>query len=304
MKKRLPPLNALRAFEAAGRLQSLTDAARELSVTPAAIGHQVKALEQYFGRSLVERRYRAIALTDAGRSLLPGLSEGFDRLNDAVEAFTAFEERRALLVTCATSFASRWLVPRLDRFYELHPEIDVRLDATQRVVDLRREEVDIGIRFGTGDWDGLEADYLIEEEMIPVGSPDLLARKPVARPADLAAHTLLHIDDGPGPAPVDWARWLAAAGVDGIDASRGPSFSMESMAIQAAIDGQGIALVSDVLAADEIAAGRLLRLFDLGLKSGIGLAYYLVYPSSRARSPRVAAFRQWLIAEIESLRQA
>ncbi len=304
MKKRLPPLNALRAFEAAGRLQSLTDAARELSVTPAAIGHQVKALEQYFGRSLVERRYRAIALTDAGRSLLPGLSEGFDRLNDAVEAFTAFEERRALLVTCATSFASRWLVPRLDRFYELHPEIDVRLDATQRVVDLRREEVDIGIRFGTGDWDGLEADYLIEEEMIPVGSPDLLALKPVARPADLAAHTLLHIDDGPGPAPVDWARWLAAAGVDGIDASRGPSFSMESMAIQAAIDGQGIALVSDVLAADEIAAGRLLRLFDLGLKSGIGLAYYLVYPSSRARSPRVAAFRQWLIAEIESLRQA
>ncbi len=304
MKKRLPPLNALRAFEAAGRLQSLTDAARELSVTPAAIGHQVKALEQYFGRSLVERRYRAIALTDAGRSLLPGLSEGFDRLNDAVEAFTAFEERRALLVTCATSFASRWLVPRLDRFYELHPEIDVRLDATQRVVDLRREEVDIGIRFGTGDWDGLEADYLIEEEMIPVGSPDLLALKPVARPADLAGHTLLHIDDGPGPAPVDWARWLAAAGVDGIDASRGPSFSMESMAIQAAIDGQGIALVSDVLAADEIAAGRLLRLFDLGLKSGIGLAYYLVYPSSRARSPRVAAFRQWLIAEIESLRQA
>ena len=302
MKRRLPPLNALRAFEAAGRLLSLTGAAGELSVTPAAVGHQVKALEQYLGRQLVERRYRSIALTEAGRALLPGLTEGFDRLDDAIESFAAFEERRALLVTCATSFASRWLVPRLDRFREAHPDIDVRLDATQRLVDLRREDFDLGIRFGPGRWDGLEADYLIEEEMIPVGSPELLARKPVSQPNDLAVHTLLHLEDGPGPAPVDWARWLAAAGADAVDPDRGPSFSMESMAIQAAIDGQGIALVSDVLAADELEAGRLVRLFDLGLKSGLGLAYYLAYPPNRARNPRVAAFRRWLLAEIEAQR--
>ncbi len=302
MKRRLPPLNALRAFEAAGRLQSLTGAARELSVTPAAVGHQVKALEQYLQRPLVERRYRAIALTEAGRALLPGLTEGFDRLDDAIESFAAFEERRALLVTCATSFASRWLVPRLDRFREAYPDIDVRLDATQRLIDLRREEFDLGIRFGPGQWDGLEADYLIEEEMIPVASPELLARKPVAHPDDLAGHTLLHLEDGPGPAPVDWQRWLAAADATGVDWKRGPSFSMESMAIDAAIDGQGVALVSDVLAADELEAGRLVRVLDLGLRSGLGLAYYLAYPPSRKRNPRAMAFRDWLLGEIERVR--
>ncbi len=304
MKRRLPPLNALRSFEAAGRLQSLTGAAEELSVTPAAVGHQVKSLEAYLQRQLVERRYRAIALTDAGRALLPGLTEGFDRLDDALEALDTFEERRALLVTCATSFASRWLVPRLDRFREAHPDIDVRLDATQRLVDLRREDFDLGIRFGPGHWDGLEADYLTEEEMIPVASPGLLARKPVERPDDLADHTLLHLDDGPGPAPVDWQRWLEAAGASGVDSSRGPSFSMESMAIQAAVDGQGIALISDVLAADEIKAGRLVRLFDLGLKSGLGLAYYLAYLPSRTRNPRAMAFRDWLLGEFEQLRNS
>ena len=304
MKRRLPPLNALRAFEAAGRLQSLTRAAEELSVTPAAVGHQVKSLEQYLERSLVERRYRSIALTDAGRALLPGLSDGFERLVDALESLDTFEERRALLVTCATSFASRWLVPRLDRFREAHPDIDVRLDATQRLVDLRREDFDLGIRFGPGRWDGLEADYLIDEEMIPVASPALLARVPIEHPGDLAAHTLLHLDDGPGPAPVDWRRWLAAAGASGVDASRGPSFSMESMASEAAIDGQGVALISDVLAADEIESGRLVRLFDLGLKSGLGLAYYLAYPPNRIRNPRAMAFRDWLLGEFERLRKS
>ncbi len=140
--------------------------------------------------------------------------------------------------------------------------------------------------------------------MIPVGSPELLARLPVANPDDLARHVLLHLDDGPGPVPVNWQRWLAAAGASGVDASRGPSFSMESMAIQAAIDGQGIALVSDVLAADDLDAGRLVRLFDIGLKSGLGLAYYLVYPPSRARNPRLRAFRAWLLDAVGQARRA
>ncbi len=296
--RRLPPLNALRAFEAAGRLESLTDAAAELNVTPAAVGHQVKALESYFEQALFERRYRAIALTEKGRLLLAGLTDGFDRLAETIDAFTALEQRRPLMITCCNSFASRWLVPRLDDFHARHPDIDVRLDATQRLVDLRRDEFDLGIRFGPGHWEGLEADYLLDEEFIPVASPDLLARKPVEKPADLANHTLLHRDDSPGPAPLDWAMWLRAAEVDGVDPERGLRYSMESMAIQAAVDGHGIALASNVLAEADIEAGRLVRLFDIGLRTGLDVAYYLAYAPSRLRHPRVAAFRDWLLGEV------
>lgn len=294
----MPPLNALRAFEAAGRLESLTDAAAELSVTPAAVGHQVKALENYFDQSLFERRYRAITLTEKGRLLLSGLTEGFDRLAETVDAFTALEVRRPLMITCCNSFASRWLVPRLDEFHARYPDIDVRLDATQRLVDLRRDEFDLGIRFGPGHWEGLEADYLLDEEFIPVASPALLARKPVKVPADLTGHTLLHRDDSPGPAPLDWAMWLQAAEVEGIDPERGLRYSMESMAIQAALDGHGIALVSNVLVEADLEAGRLIRLFDIGLRTGLDVAYYLAYAPSRLRHPRVSAFRDWLLEEV------
>jgi LysR family glycine cleavage system transcriptional activator len=292
----LPPLNALRAFEAAGRLQSLTDAAAELSVTPAAVGHQVKALEAWFEQALFERRYRAIELTEKGRLLLGGLTDGFDRLAETVDAFTALDDQRSLMITSCTSFASRWLVPRLDEFHALHPDIDVRLDATQRLVDLRRESFDLGIRFGPGQWDGLGADYLMDEEFIPVASPALLARKPVEQPSDLAAHTLLHREDAPGPA-LNWETWLQAAEVDTVDPQRGLRYSIESMAIQAALDGHGIALVSNVLVEADVKAGRLVRLFDLGLHAGRDLAYYLAYAPSRVRHPRVAAFRDWILQE-------
>ncbi|MFT5220158.1 MAG: LysR family glycine cleavage system transcriptional activator [Planctomycetota bacterium] len=301
--RRLPPLNALRAFESAGRLESLTLAARELNVTPAAVGHQVKALEHYFDQPLFERRYRAIALTDRGRLLLAGLTDGFDRLSDTIESFNTVEEQRALMISCCTSFAARWLVPRLDDFRVLHPDIDVRLDASQRLVDFRREGFDLGIRFGPGNWEGLEADYLLDETFIPVASPALLARIPVTKPADLAQHTLLHRDDSPGPKPLDWAMWLQAADVDNVDADRGTRYSMESMAIQAALDGHGIALVSNVLVEDDIAAGRLVRLFDLGLAVGSDVAYYLVYRSERLRHPRVAAFRDWILREVSQLKR-
>lgn len=296
--RRLPPLNALRAFESAGRLESLTHAAAELNVTPAAVGHQVKALEHYFDQPLFERRYRAIALTDRGRILLAGLTDGFDRLSDTIESFNALEERRALMISCCTSFAARWLVPRLDDFRVLHPDIDVRLDATQRLVDFRREGFDLGIRFGPGNWEGLESDYLLDEEFIPVASPSLLARIPVTKPTDLAHHTLLHRDDSPGPRPLDWAMWLQAADVDNVDPERGTRYSIESMAIQAAVDGHGIALVSNVLVEADLVAGRLVKLFDLGLPVGGDVAYYLAYRSDRLRHPRVAAFRDWILAEV------
>ncbi len=298
IKRRLPPLNALRAFEAAGRLESLTDAAAELNVTPAAVGHQVKALESYFEQALFERRYRAIALTEKGRLLLAGLTDGFDRLSESVDAFNVLEEQRALMITSCTSFAARWLVPRLDEFRALHPDIDVRLDATQRLVDLRRETFDLGIRFGPGQWEGLEADYLLDEEFIPVASPSLLERNPVNEPADLAQHTLLHREDSPGSLPLDWAMWLQAAEVDNVDPDRGIRYSMESMAIQAAVEGHGIALVSNVLVEADIEAGRLVRLFDLGLPAGRDVAYYLAYAPNRLRHPRVAAFRTWILNEV------
>jgi LysR family glycine cleavage system transcriptional activator len=291
-------LNALRAFEAAGRLESLTNAAAELNVTPAAVGHQVKALENYFDQTLFERRYRSIGLTENGRLLLAGLTDGFDRLSQSIDAFNALKERRALMITSCTSFASRWLVPRLDEFHALHPDIDVRLDATQRLVDLRREEFDLGIRFGPGHWEGLEADFLLDEEFIPVASPALIARKPVNEPADLAGHTLLHREDSPVPLPLDWEMWLQAAGVDNVDPDRGIRYSMESMAIQAALEGHGIALVSNVLVEADIEAGRLVRLFDLGLQVGHDVAYYLAYAPNRMRHPRVAAFRDWILNEV------
>ena len=300
--RRLPPLNALRSFEAAGRLESLTDAAAELNVTPAAVGHQVKSLESHFEQSLFERRYRSIALTEKGRLLLAGLTDGFDRLAESVDAFNALEDQRALMITSCTSFASRWLVPRLDEFHTLHPDIDVRLDATQRLVDLRRDDFDLGIRFGPGEWEGLGADYLMGEEFIPVASPDLLARKPVNEPADLAGHTLLHRDDAPGPA-LDWATWLQAAEVDGVDPDRGIGYSIESMTIQAAVDGHGIALVSNVLVEADIKAGRLVRLFDLGLHVSNDVAYYLAYTPSRIRHPRVAAFRDWILDEARQIQR-
>jgi LysR family glycine cleavage system transcriptional activator len=296
--RRLPPLNALRAFEAAGRLESLTAAAEELSVTPAAVGHQVRALEDFFEQALFERRYRAIALTEKGQLLLGGLTDGFDMLAETVDAFTALEQRRPLMITCCNSFASRWLVPRLDEFHHRYPDIDVRLDATQRLIDLRRDEFDLGIRFGPGHWEGLEADFLLDEEFIPVASPGLLAAKPVDKPADLANHTLLHRDEPLEPAPLDWAMWLQAAEVDGVDPERGLRYSMESMAIQAAVDGHGIALVSNVLAESDIEAGRLVRLFDIGLRPELDLAYYLAYAPNRLRHPRVAAFRDWLLEAV------
>ena len=188
-------------------------------------------------------------------------------------------------------------MPRLDQFHALHPDIDVRLDATQRLVDLRREEFHFGIRFGPGEWEGLDADYLMDEEFIPVASPSLLERNPIEVPSDLANHMLLHREDSPGPIPIDWRMWLQAAEVDNVEPDRGLRYSMESMAIQAAVDGHGVALVSDVLTQHDINAGRLVRLFDIGLPTGVGLAYYLAWNPSRLRQPRARVFRDWILQE-------
>jgi LysR family glycine cleavage system transcriptional activator len=302
MERRLPPLNALRAFEAAARHLSLTRAAEELHVTPAAVSHQVKGLETYLGVKLFRRVNRSLLLTDAGQACLPGLHEGFDRLAEAMEAVRVQDDSSPFTVTVPPSFGAKWLVTRLDRFRQKHPGYDVRLDASMRLVDLMREGVDIAVRYGAGHYQGMRVDCLMDEVAIPVCSPRLLTGEdPLRVPEDLCRHTLIHhtapYQDDSYP---DWRMWLQAAGVNACDLGRGPTFSMASMAVEAAIDGQGVALVGNVLVADDIAAGRLVRPFALSFP--VLFAYYIVSPLVTAERPRVVAFREWLLEEAQMSR--
>ena len=297
MAERLPPLNALRAFEAAARHLSLTRAAEELHVTPAAVGHQVKVLEQHLGAPLFARLNRALELTPAGQSLLPGLSDAFYRLAEAVETFRRRDANRPLTVSMPPSFGATWLMPRLERFRERHPDIDVRLEASNRVADLIHDDVDVGLRYGLGDYPGMRVDCLLSEEVFPVCSPRLLEGKhPLTTLENLRWHTLLHVDgyvqDDFWP---DWAMWLHSAGMADVDVRRGLHFSETRLALQAAASGHGIALGSRVLAGNELESGRLVRPFAHG--SRMSFAYYMVCPEALADAPRIAAFRRWIIEE-------
>ncbi len=293
MNRSLPPLNALRAFEAAARHLSFTRAAEELNVTQAAISHQVKGLEDRLGVALFRRFNRALMLTDEGQRLLPAVRDGFDQIAAAVRAVKDQGPARALTVSVLPSFAAKWLVPRIGRFQERNPDIDLRVLATERLTDLLREGVDVAVRFGAGRWPGVRADFIRGEAVAPVCAPAL--RPSLNAPADLAHATLLHELMEPLAFP-SWATWLEAAGVDGVDVSRGLRFSHSHILLQAAMDGRGVALAQLVLAADDIAAGRLVEAFDLRLPTGYG--YYVVYPRSAAQKPKVQAFRDWILDEM------
>jgi LysR family glycine cleavage system transcriptional activator len=290
----LPPLNGLRAFEAAARHLSFARAAAELHVTPAAVSHQVKALEARLGVALFRRRNREVLLTDMGQALLPGVRDGFDRLAAAVQRVQNREAAGALQVSVLPSLAARWLVPRLSRFHARHPEIDLRLSATQNLVDFTREEFDAAIRHGRGDWPGLRADLLLRDEFFPVCSPLLRdGATPLRTPDDLRRHILLH-----DSAREDWRLWLTAAGVEGIDLKRGPSFNDGSLLVQAVVAGQGVAVGRRALVAGELAAGRLIRPFEFVLP--VDRAYYFVCPVGSADRPKIKALRAWLLAEAAS----
>ena len=290
--RQLPPLNSLRAFEAAARHLSFSKAAEELHVTPAAVSHQIKALEQRLGVTLFRRRNREVLLTDAGQAYLPGVRDGFDRLAEATVRLRQRDAGGALNVSVLPSLTARWLVPRLSRFRARHPEIDLRLSASQAVVDFSREDFDAAIRHGRGDWPGLRVDFLLGDRYYPVCSPALLAGPlPLKVPADLRHHVLLHDTAGE-----DWRDWLAVAGVTGIEVGRGPSFNDGSLLIQAAMEGQGIAIGHSALVAGEIGAGRLVKLFETELPSP--RAYYLVCPEANADRPKIGAFRNWLLDEV------
>jgi LysR family glycine cleavage system transcriptional activator len=297
------PLNALRVFEAAARHLSFAKAAEELNVTPAAVSHQIKALEARIGQPLFRRFNRRLMLTDAAQLCLPGVRDGLDRLAAAL-ALASRSTRNTLTVSSAPTFAARWLVPRLERFRARHPEIEIRIDATEHIVDFAAEPIDVAIRYGAGPYPGLRVDRLFGAPEFPVCSPRLLeGPHPLKRPEDLRFHTLLHSDVAPdNDLYPNWRMWLLAAGVKSVDPTRGPRFSPETMAIDAAIKGQGVALSSAVLVGDELAQGRLVKPFDVVLK--LEFAYFVVAPKSTADRPAVKAFREWLLEEARPMREA
>ncbi len=292
VSRSLPPLNALRAFEAAARHRSFTRGAAELHVTQAAVSHQVKALEDHLGLKLFTRSERGLVLTERGEEYYRAARDTFDRLDDATARLLARDGRQTLTVTTLPSFATRWLVPRLGRFRDAHPQIDVRLAPDVELVDLERGDVDIAIRYGKGDYPRMRSDRLLEEEVYPVCSPRLLAgSKPLGAPADLRFHVLLHADSHD-----DWSAWLHGAGVTDVDPTRGPMFFDSSMLLEAAIAGQGVALGRSVLAAAELASGRLVRPFEA--RQAADFAYYLVTPLATAERPKIVAFRAWMLTEV------
>lgn len=298
MTRRLPPLNALRAFEASARHLSFARAAGELGVTPPAISHQVRQLEDYLGVTLFRRLTRQVLLTEAGQLALPKLTEGFDLLADAISSLHSRDQAGALTVSVAPSFAAKWLVPRSESFRLAHPDIDLRISANIHPVDFRAGEVDVAVRFGRGNYPGLKVDKLIEEVIAPLCSPGLMeGPNPLRAPCDLARHTLLHDDSvsSIGPAP-DWRMWLKLAGCEEIDASRGPRFSYADHALQAAAAGQGVLLGRLSLSRDDMKAGRLVQPFSHEMPTEF--AYYLVRPDRGGDAPRVSAFRDWLLGEM------
>lgn len=299
MARRLPPLNALRAFEAAARNLSISRAAAELNVTPAAVSHQVKALEAELGVPLFRRKGRDVLLTEAGQSLLPGLRDGFDQLRGAVDKVLQREESGELRVSVMPSFAGKWLIPRLFDFSARHSDISVLISSSTRLVDLAEEGFHAAIRIGRGNYPGLEVVSLFGEVVFPVCAPALLqGPRPLREPADLARYNLLHDDFY-----VDWETWLTAAGVTGVDVARGPRFDDSLLTIIAAVNGEGVALARGSLVADDLAASRLVKPFALSLPSD--MSYYLVYLPGSGERPKIKAFRDWLLehAAVETLRQ-
>ena len=297
MIRRMPALGAMRAFEAAARHESFVRAAAELAVTPAAVSQQIRLLEADLGVSLFRRLPRGLELTQAGRSALPELVRAFAHLTRAVEGLRGGSLVGPLAVSVIPSFAGRWLVPRLGGFLAAYPEIEITLRAELRTVDLVREDVDVGIRYGKGIYPGLDTRLLLTEEVFPVCAPTLLAgERPLKRLDDLRHHTLLHDRQLSSEEPsLHWPVWLRDAGVTGWDFARGPGFTDAMMLLAACERGLGVALGRGGLCADELATGRLVRPFRES--RGADYAYYVVTPEGHAEAPRVAAFLGWLEQE-------
>ncbi|MCC5851948.1 MAG: transcriptional regulator GcvA [Alkalimonas sp.] len=293
MARRLPPLNALKAFESAARHLSFTRAAEELFVTQAAVSHQIKALEEHLGLKLFLRKNRALLLTEEGQGYFQDIREIFLQLHDATEKLLARGAKGSLTVSMQPSFAIQWLVPRLNLFSEQHPDIDVRIKAVDQDEGSLTDDVDVAVYYGRGNWRNLRSDKLQAEYLLPVCSPLLLSSgKPLSEVTDLRFHNLLH--DGSRKA---WKSWFASQGYKHFNVNQGPIFSHSSMVLQAAIHGQGVALAHNVLARPDISSGRLIVPFNHVLLSKD--AYYLVCRESQADLGKITAFRQWLTAVVQ-----
>jgi LysR family transcriptional regulator, glycine cleavage system transcriptional activator len=304
MHRAMPPLNGLRAFEAAARHLSLTRAAAELHVTAGALSHQIRGLEELLGVQLFERRVRAIALTAAGKLLYPGLQTGFARIREAVEGLDRAGRDRVLVISAPPGFTAKWLVPRLYRFTSANPEMDVRSSSSVSYADFTTDGVDVAIRnlpVGGRIDPALSAEKLIELSVIPVCSPRLIERH--GGPVDAATlrrlplihdDTLAHLPDYP-----TWATWFAAAGLDDVDVSRGLRFNTTDHALDAAGEGAGVLLAHDLPAYDDLRTGRLVTPVPLSL--ALGRAYYVVCPKSRSGRPHVQSFRAWVKHELAAL---
>ena len=290
MRRRLPPLNALKAFEAAARSESITRAAEELSVTQGAVSQQVKALEATLGVKLFSRERQRLVITEAGREYLAVVRDALDRIAVGTERLAQRQSSGTLTVSTSPDFAAKWLVYRLGRFAESHPEIDLRVSATADRIDFAREDVDLAVRHGDGNWVGLHVVRLCPEQLFPVCSPKLVSgRKRITKASDLLKFPLLRLDDWK-----TWMRWFEAAGVTDAVA-HGPILNRASLLIDAAVDGQGVALARTVLAAWDIINGRLVRPIDVSLK--MSNTYWIVCPKVTSSVPKIATFRNWLLAE-------
>ena len=297
MPERLPPISALRALEVAARHLSFTKAARELHVTQSAISHQIKTLEELWGLKLFERRVRGLALTANGEELARTTREFFDRMSHTLDALRVAPSHEPLRVDTLQSFAVRWLVPRLGNFHELHPEINVWISTHDRLVDFGVDDVELAIRLGQGSYPGLHASLLMREDVYPVCAPEFLARNGLPEnPRDLLDFPLLlRLGEPNHP---NWKQWFEAAGLADVRMADGPRFPDSNMAIEASKDGLGIALARTAHITDELATGKLVRLFDVECPSSV--AYYLVCPEGHEDQPRIAAFRKWIIGEAAS----
>lgn len=290
MARRLPPLNALPSFESAARHLSFSKAANELHVTHGAVSRAVRHLEDHLGVPLFVRATRAVKLTPAGAAFAIEVRDALDRLGAAAGAIKGYQSG-VLAVSTLDSFAAKWLVPRLFRFRAAHPEVDVRLSTSQALANFVTDGIEIAIRYGRGQYPGLKSHLLLDENVSPACSPALLeGPHPLHTPADLKHHTLIH-----DQFHIDWATWLRTAGVTDVDPHRGPSFYSSEHAVQAAVQGEGVVLGRSGLIGDDLAAGRLVHPFDVSMPSG--LAYYIAYPPRSLQSPKVMAFRDWLLAE-------
>lgn len=300
MAVHIPGTRALRTLEAAGRHRNFTRAAQELGLTPAAVSHQIKEFEEQLGVVLFSRTSRTIELTEAGAMIHDAAVEALDIVGRAVARARKMKRGTTeIRLTMDAIFASKWLLPRIDRFRKLRPDIELRFDISDSLRDFGYDDVDLGIRFGGGKYPGLTARRLFDNVIIPVCSPALLENgPPLNEPRDLLRHTLVHVEwSRQGVTWPNWRMWMAAAGIEDFDDSRCVLFEDTTHVVQAATEGNVVALADFAMVANDLSSGRLVRPFELGIKVPADFAYFLVYPVESESDPRIAAFRDWIVDE-------